>query len=123
MSSQIEKYQHLVDHRKAANKPTNAIKIFEIDGKPQALLFQDMFPVLPRYISGLYKRKGIVYAVTDPKMISELDSAAQKMRDMLSRGVKFTPTQPNIPRIQAILRQEIQQMQPTNTIEMPAIEF
>lgn len=122
MSSKIEKYQKIVDKRMEKKKPCDSIKIFKIGGIKEAILFQDMFPILPHYISDLYRHDGNVYSVKNPFVKKELDAAAQKMSDLLSRGVRFTPTQPDIPRIKEIMQQEINQMETTNTEEISVIE-
>ncbi|MEG0305701.1 MAG: hypothetical protein RR635_08420, partial [Oscillospiraceae bacterium] len=54
----------------------------------------------------------------NPFVKKELDAAAQKVSDLLSRGVRFTPTQPDIPRIKEIMQREINQMEATNTKEI-----
>ena len=82
----------------------SVVKIF---GKKSDLLFQDMFPVLPSYIDGPYIKGGQLVRITDPKLIQSLEKNAIKILNLLHHGVRFTPTQPDINRIENILLTEL----------------
>ena len=82
----------------------SVVKIF---GKKSVLLFQDMFPVLPSYIDGPYIKGGQLVRITDPKLIQSLEKDAIKILNLLHHGVRFTPTQPDINRIENILLTEL----------------
>ena len=82
----------------------SVVKIF---GKKSVLLFQDMFPVLPSYIDGPYIKGGQLVRITDPKLIQSLEKNAIKILNLLHHGVRFTPTQPDINRIENILLTEL----------------
>ena len=67
-----------------------------------------MFPVTARYIDGQYIKGGQPVRIADPKMIKELEKNAKKIINLLHRGVRFTPTQPDIIRIEKIMLGELQ---------------
>ena len=72
------------------------------------LLFQDMFPVIARYIDGQYVKGNQPVRITDPKLIQELEKNARKVINLLHRGVQFTSTQPDIIKIERIMLEELQ---------------
>ncbi len=46
--------------------------------------------------------------IADPKVIAELAKVAHIIINLLHRGVRFTPTQPNVLRIEQLMLAEIQ---------------
>ncbi len=106
-SSKIEKFEKLILKKQSENKPTDSVRIIKIFGKKSVLLFQDMFPVLPSYIDGPYIKGGQLVRITDPKLIQSLEKNAIKILNLLHHGVRFTPTQPDINRIENILLTEL----------------
>lgn len=107
-SSKIEKFERLILKKQEQHKPTDTIKIVKVFDRKTALLFQDMFPVTARYIDGQYIKGGQPVRIADPKMIKELEKNAKKIINLLHRGVRFTPTQPDIIRIEKIMLGELQ---------------
>ena len=103
ISSKTDKFERIIQNKRAKHKPTDAIKIVKIQDQKRALLFQDMFPVLDKYITGAYIRGGQPYRIADPKIVQELEKNAQKIIRLLRRGVKFTPTQPDVMRIERLI--------------------
>ena len=81
------------------------MKIFD---RKTVLLFQDMFPVTVEYIDGQYIKGGQPVRIADPKLIQELEKNAKKIINLLHRGVRFTPTQPDILKIEKIMLGELQ---------------
>lgn len=81
------------------------MKIF---GRKTVLLFQDMFPAIAKYIDGQYIKGGQPVRIADPKLIQELEKNAGKIINLLHRGVRFTPTQPDIIKIEKIMLEELQ---------------
>ena len=53
-------------------------------------LFQDMFPVIARYIDGQYIKGGQPVRIVDPKLIQELEKNAKKIINLLYRGVRLS---------------------------------
>ncbi|MCM1104099.1 MAG: hypothetical protein NC409_08315 [Clostridium sp.] len=72
------------------------------------LLFQDMFPITAEYIDGQYMKGGQPVRIANPKLIQELEKTAKKVINLLHRGVRFTPTQPDIIKIEKIMLAELQ---------------
>lgn len=107
-SSKVEKFERIIFKKQEQHKPTDTIKIVKVFGHKTVLLFQDMFPVTARYIDGRYIKGGQPVRVADPKLIQELEKNARKIVNLLHRGVRFTPTQPDIIKIEKIMLEELQ---------------
>ena len=105
-SSKIEKFERLISKKQEQHKPTDTIKIVKVFDRKTVLLFQDMFPVTAKYIDGQYIKGGQPVRITDPKLIQELEKNAQKIINLLHRGIRFTPTQPDIIKIEKIMSEE-----------------
>lgn len=45
--------------------------------------------------------------IADPKLIQELEKTARKVIILIRRGVRFTPTQPDVIRIEQIMLEEL----------------
>lgn len=67
-----------------------------------------MFPVTAGYIDGQYIKGGQPVRIADPKLVQELEKNAKKIINLLHRGVRFTPTQPDIIKIEKIMLDELQ---------------
>lgn len=105
-SSKIKKFEQLIRKKQEQHKPTDAIKIIKIFNAKTVLLFQDMFPVTASYISGQYIKGGQPVKIADPKLIHELEKTAHKIIILLHKGIRFTPTQPDILKIEQIMLKE-----------------
>lgn len=106
-SSKAEKFEALIKKKKAQHKPTDAIQIIKIFDRKVVLLFQDMFPVTVQYITEPYIKGGQQVRVADPKLLQELEKNARKIMKLLHRGVRFTPTQPDVLRIERLMLEEV----------------
>lgn len=106
-SSKVEKFEKLIEKKKEQHKPTDTIKIVKIFDKKTVLLFQDMFPTTERYIDGMYIKGGQPVRIADPKLIKEMEKNAHKVIGLLHRGVRFTPTQPDVIRIERLMIEEL----------------
>lgn len=107
-SSKIDKFECLILKKQEQHKPTDTIKIVKVFDHKTVLLFQDMFPVIARYIDGRYMKGGQPVRIADPKLIQGLEKNAKKIINLLHRGVRFTPTQPDIIKIEKIMLEELQ---------------
>lgn len=105
-SSKVDKFERILEKKREQHKPTDTIQIVVIQDRKTALLFQDMFPISEEYIDGQYIRGGQPVYVADPKVVAELEKAAKKVIKLIRRGIKFTPTQPDALRIEAIMLEE-----------------
>ena len=59
---------------------------------------------------GPYIRGGQPVRIADPHLIKESDKTARKIINLLHRGVRFTPTQPDVIRIEKTMLEELQHM-------------
>lgn len=107
-SSKIEKFERILQAKKERHKPTDTIKIVTMQGRKTALLFQDMFPIRDTYIDSQYIRGGQPVYIANPKIVQELEKTARKVIKLLRRGIRFTPTQPDVRRIERLMLDELQ---------------
>ena len=108
-SARVEKFEKIINQRKERGKPSDGIRIVRVQNRNTALLFQDMFPVLERYILEPYVRGGQAVRIADPNVIHDLEKNARKVVSLLYHGVRFTPTQPDTLRIKALMLEELKQ--------------
>ena len=66
------------------------------DSRESAFLIQDMFPMTEEYIEREYTIAGNHLMLTSEHTAREIERKARKVMGMLKRGIKFTPTQPDI---------------------------
>ncbi|MFW5631424.1 MAG: hypothetical protein ACOCNB_11710 [Acetivibrio ethanolgignens] len=59
-------------------------------------MIQDMFPITEEYIEREYTIGGNHLMLTSEHTANEIEQKARKVMGMLKRGVKFTPTQPDV---------------------------
>ena len=105
-SSRIEKFEQILEKKRRYHKPTDTIKILNIQGQKTALLFQDMFPVAQKYIEKNYVRRGVSVSVASERTVSELTKNAEHVIGLIRRGIQFTPTQPDALRIERLMLEE-----------------
>lgn len=107
-SSKVEKFERLIQKKQEQHKPTDTIQIVKIFDRKTVLLFQDMFPITASYIDSPYIKGGQPVRIADPKIVQDMEKSARKIINLLHRGVHFTPTQPNVIRIEKIMLEELQ---------------
>ncbi len=97
LSSRIDKYRRIMEKRKKAGKPCDILHIVKLDNnRESAFLIQDMFPIVEEYIEREYTIAGNHLMLTSEHTAREIEQKARKVIGMLKRGIKFTPTQPNV---------------------------
>lgn len=97
LSSRIDKYKQIMAKKERAGKPCDIIHIVKLDdSRESAFLIQDMFPITDEYIEREYTIAGNHLMLTSEHTAKEIEQKARKVMGMLKRGVKFTPTQPNV---------------------------
>ena len=94
-SSKVDKFERLIEKKKERHKPADAIRIVRIFDRR----------------TGAYIKGGQPVGITDPKLIGELEKTARKVIALLHRGVRFTPTQPDALRIEALMLEEKEQQE------------
>ena len=97
LSSRIEKYKKIMSKKIASGKPCDILHIIKLDNdKESVFLIQDMFPITEEYIERTYTISNNHLTVTSEHSAIEIEKKAKKVMHMLKKGVKFTPTQPDI---------------------------
>lgn len=97
MSSRATKYQSIMLSRQLSGKPCDILHICVLDnGITNVFLLQDMFPVLDAYISGEYTINGNHLMLTSDKEAAEVERKANRVLNMIHRGIRFTPTQADV---------------------------
>jgi|GEM_PF-124080 len=105
-SMQIKKFVDIVNKKQQAGKSNNGIKIETVQGVNQAYLFQDMFPISENYIDSEQIRQKVHISIGNTKKVAEFEKNAKKVIKILKHGGKFTPTQPNVNKIEKLLLTE-----------------
>lgn len=67
-----------------------------------------MFPVLEKYIESPYKKQNAFMEIKDPKKISAIEKNAKKIIKLIRHGIKFTPTQPDIIKVEGLMLYELE---------------
>ncbi|WP_130180019.1 type III toxin-antitoxin system CptIN family toxin [Blautia producta] len=97
LSSRIDKYKKITVQKESAGKPCDIIHIVKLDDdRESAFLIQDMFPITEEYIEREYTIASNHLMLTSEHTVREIETKARKVMAMLKRGVKFTPTQPDV---------------------------
>ena len=97
LSSRVDKYKSIVENKIKAGKPCDIIHIAKLDDSRESVfLIQDMFPITEAYIEREYTIAGNHLMLTSEHTAEIIEQKARKVLAMLKRGVKFTPTQPEV---------------------------
>ena len=95
-----------MEKKEKAGKPCDIIHIVKLDnGRESTFLIQDMFPITEEYIEREYTIAGNHLMLTSEHTAKEIEQKARKVVGMLKRGIKFTPTQPDVMAILEKLRE------------------
>lgn len=106
LSSRIDKYSRIMEKKEKAGKPCDILHIVKLDdSRESAFLIQDMFPITEEYIEREYTIAGNHLMLTSEHTAREIEQKARKVMGMLKRGIKFTPTQPDVMAILEKLRE------------------
>ena len=97
MSSRTEKYKNIIEKRERLNKPCDILHIAKLDNdKLSVFLIQDIFPISEQYIERKYTIAENHLILTSEAQARIVKQKARKVIAMLRKGVKFTPTQPDV---------------------------
>ena len=100
LSSKIDKYIKIINKKIANGKPCDILHIMKLDNnKESVFLIQDMFPITENYIERTYTIANNHLTVTSEHSALEIEKKAKKVMNMLKKGIKFTPTQPDVNKI------------------------
>lgn len=106
MSSQVEKYEAIVEKKLKKGKRCDIIHIEKLDnGKKDVFLIQDMFPITEQYIAREYTINGKPLKLTSEASAKIIDRKARTVRAMLKQGIQFFETQHDVNAIIAKLRE------------------
>lgn len=106
-SRQTDKYKRIIEHKKKTGKKHNHIQIIKVNGIEEAFLFQDMFPTIEKYIKNPYIKQKVFMEIKDPKKLYAVEENAKNIIKLIKHGIKFTPTQPDIIRLESLMLQEL----------------
>ena len=97
LSSRIDKYRRIMEKKEKAGKSCDIFHIVRLDdSRKSAFLIQDMFPITEEYIEREYTIAGNHLMLTSEHTAREIERKAKKVMGMLKRGIRFTPTQPDV---------------------------
>ena len=100
LSSHIDKYRKIIEKKEQAGKTCDILHIVELDDSRESVfLIQDMFPITEEYIERKYTIAGNHLMLTSEHAARTIEKKAKKVLAMVKKGVKFTPTQPNVMKI------------------------
>lgn len=86
-----------MEKKQNSGKSCDIIHIAKLDdNRESAFLMQDMFPITEEYIEREYTIAGNHLMLTSEHTAKVIEQKARKVVGMLKRGVKFTPTQPDV---------------------------
>lgn len=100
LSSKIDKYKKIMNQKLKSGKSCDILHIIRLDnGKESVFLIQDMFPITEEYIEKKYTIGHNHLILTSEHSAIEIEKKAKKVMNMLKKGIKFTPTQPDVKKI------------------------
>ena len=104
MSGRIGKYSAVIEKDTARYGSCLKILIARYGDGESAFLFQNMFPILPKYIDHIHTVAGIPMAVNHAVQ-EELTKRFKEIRRLYSRGVKMVF--PDISRLEKLMKDEL----------------
>ncbi len=115
MSSKVDKYQKIIQHKKQNNKPCDILHICKLSNdKVNAFLIQDMFPITDNYIECPYTFAGRHLILINDNERKAIEHKALRILNLINRSVTFNPTQPNVMSIKLRLLSELEQIETIN---------
>lgn len=104
LSSRVAKYQKIVEQKIAVHKPVDGIYICKLPSdKESVFLIQDMFPVTEEFVEREYTLGGNPLILSKKTDVEEINTKAKKVLRLITRGIKLTPTSPDINKILDLL--------------------
>lgn len=88
ISSKVQKYQKIIDDKIKKHGKCNTIFIREIFGKDSAILFQNAFPTLEKYIDHVHMKDGKPTKVINTLKNEILDNFNELMK-LKSKGINL----------------------------------
>ncbi|MBT2618983.1 MULTISPECIES: type III toxin-antitoxin system CptIN family toxin [unclassified Bacillus (in: firmicutes)] len=107
LSSRIEKFERIIDNRESKGRPCDIAHICNVGSRKQAFVIQDMFPATKDYIQKEYTVNRNPYRLVNEKDIKTIENKASRIKNLIDRGIKFMPTQPNVKEIENQLLEKL----------------
>lgn len=107
LSSRAPKYQQIINNRNEQKKPCDILHIHTFAGRTQVFLIQDMFPITQEYLIREYTIGDVPLKLLDTSVISVIEKKAKKVLNMIRRGIRLNPTQPDVLAIEATLLERL----------------
>ena len=109
VSNNYEKYQNIIDARTKLGKPTDFLHIAKLDnGRINAFLIGDIFPITENYVKRDYIFNGNQLKITSESVGLQIEKKAETILGLIRRGYKFSPTQPDVLKIEKALLKELE---------------
>ena len=97
LSSKIDKYRNIIRKRKENHKPNDGLYICKLpNDRESVFLIQDIFPIKEEHIEREYTLGGNHLVLPYETDINEIDKRARKVINLVKKGIKLTPTSPDI---------------------------
>lgn len=100
LSSKVEKYKRIIENKSAKGKKTDTLYItVTYRNKESAFLIQDMFPITENFIEREFTVDETQLVLKNERDIKEIEKRAKRISRKLLKGIKFTPTSPDVIKI------------------------
>lgn len=97
LSSRVSKYQKIIEEKCNQNKPCDGLYICKLpNGKESVFLIQDIFPITEEYVEREFTLGGNHLILPYQDDIKEIEAKSKIVRNLIKRGVKLTPTSPDV---------------------------
>lgn len=104
LSSKVDKYRRIEKQKMNKNGKCDIIHIMKLDNnKESVFLIQDMFPISEDFVLREYTIQGNHLMVSSEHQAEIIRKKAKKVKKLLKKGIKLTPTQVDINRIESKL--------------------
>lgn len=100
LSSRVDKYKRIIETKLANHKPCDGLYICKLpSGTESVFLIQDIFPIISSYIDREYTIGNNHLILPYENDISNIEKKADKVIRLLKKGIKLTPTSPDVKKI------------------------
>lgn len=96
LSSKVRKYEKIMRDKKRKGKPCDGVYVCEVGKRKQVFVIQDMFPITKEYLEAPFIIDDQPYRLSNERHIKNINRKANCIKLLAKKGVKISPTQPNI---------------------------
>lgn len=111
LSSQIEKYEKIIENREKRGLPNDTIHIAKVAGSKSAFLLNKMIPVPAKYITSEKKYYGVPVKLVSNPTIRAIEEKAKRIVLLTNTNAKI-PYQPDIKKLLSEISKDLQQEKP-----------